>query len=575
MLRHDDLSHHPNVMVSSTYTDLVDHREAVIDALLRLGFFPVGMEFDSAKAGKDIIDSSFDMVDRALAYVGIISHRYGGVPQDPGRNPSDLSITELEYRRALDRGIPVYMFLMSDGHLVRRDGVETVEAYQAKLQALKNDARQRSITAEFSSMEELKALVLQSMAECRLEAAPKSPSPETNGNKETDEDETASRQAPALLALPRFIPGHEFIGRRSELGMLDEWAKGEQPVMLVEAIGGEGKSMLAWQWLEQHADAVLPDLAGTIWYSFYEGEADMAFFAAQALAYTTGRPLSEFRGRANAALAPLLIKELRRRRFLIVLDGLERLLVAYNRLDASQARDDQVSSTRDDRSCIKPQDTDLLRQLANSTPSKILLTSRLVPTAFTNRTGQMLPSVHHYQLTGLHPSDAFVMMRKLGIRGDGETICRYLDDNFGNHSLLLGVVAGLVRDYPRDPGNFNRWVEDPQAGAGLALSQLDLSQRRVHILGVALGGLERGSRQLLSRLAALSGAVPFETLDALNPFLPEPPGGSEESEIAAFESSEEFRQALPRLVSTIQDLERRGLLQWDRQRNSYDLHPVV
>ena len=68
---------HPNVMISSAYSDLAVHRDAAVDALLRLGFFPIGMEFDSAKAGKDVIDSSFEMVDKARAYVGIVSHRYG------------------------------------------------------------------------------------------------------------------------------------------------------------------------------------------------------------------------------------------------------------------------------------------------------------------------------------------------------------------------------------------------------------------------------------------------------------------------------------------------------------------
>jgi hypothetical protein len=129
-------SDHPNVMVSSTYSDLTAHREEAINALLRLGFFPVGMEFDAAKAGKDIIDSSMDMVDKAAAYAGILSHRYGGVPEDVTRNPDRLSITELEYRRALERGIPVYMFLMSDKHPVFVDGVEKVEASAAKLEAL-------------------------------------------------------------------------------------------------------------------------------------------------------------------------------------------------------------------------------------------------------------------------------------------------------------------------------------------------------------------------------------------------------------------------------------------------------
>lgn len=151
---------HQGVMISSTYSDLVEHRKAVIDALVRLGFFPIGMEFDSAKSGKDIIDSSLEMVTKARAYVGIVSHRYGGVPEDADRNPHKLSITELEYREALNRGIPVYMFLMSDEHPVKLVGFEMVDAYRKKLQALKDDARSRSICAEFSSVEELKSLVL-------------------------------------------------------------------------------------------------------------------------------------------------------------------------------------------------------------------------------------------------------------------------------------------------------------------------------------------------------------------------------------------------------------------------------
>jgi len=111
-------SEHPNVMVSSTWSDLAEHRKEAIDALHRLGFFAIGMEF-----------------------------------------------TELEYRRAVERGIPVYMFLMSDKHPVFVDGVEKVEAYAANLRALKQDARKRSICAEFSSVLELKTHILQS---CRL-----------------------------------------------------------------------------------------------------------------------------------------------------------------------------------------------------------------------------------------------------------------------------------------------------------------------------------------------------------------------------------------------------------------------
>jgi tetratricopeptide (TPR) repeat protein len=622
MTKRNNKSDHPDVMVSSTYSDLIEHREAVVEALVRLGFFPVGMEFDSAKAGKDIIASSLEMVRKADAYIGLLSHRYGGVPKDTARNPAELSITELEYREALDRGIPVFMFLMSKDHLVKPQDVESDEAYRTKLQRLKDDARSRSICAEFSSVDELVARVLQSMAELKAQLA--------QAEGEPAHDQPRSRQAaeipslPQLLAIPSFISGHEFVGRRMELAWLDRWATSDEALLIVEAIGGAGKSTLAWQWLTGRSRAIRPDLAGALWYSFYEGGADTAAFAAYALAYITGQPLKEFRARKTAELTATLVAALRARPFLLVLDGLERVLVAYHRLDASQARDDQVDSERRDRACTKLADDDLLRQLVAVGPSKILITSRLMPTALTNRTGQLLPGARHRSLGGLHPDDALALMRSTGVHGDEAAIRRYLRENFDNHPLLVGIVAGLVNEYFREPGNFDRWVDDPQGGAALHLSKLDLSQRRTHILAAALSGLEPGARQLLSRIAALGEAVSFETVAALNPFLPSPPEAPKNDElynlylvglqsrlkqessvkrrretakeigplqariealeaqrlayrraVEEYNASDEVRQALPKLIAGLKDLEQRGLLQWDRKKNSYDLHPVV
>jgi hypothetical protein len=626
MVKPNNLYGHPDVMISSTYSDLREHREAVDDALHRLGFFSIGMEYDSAKAGKDVIASSLEMVTKAQAYVGILSHRYGGVPKDVKRNPQKLSITELEYREALKRGIPVYMFLMSDEYPVPPKDIETAKVYRKKLEALKDDARSHSICAVFSSVAELKSLVLQSMIEFKEQLAQSLREAESAQDQPRGKAELELASPPNLLALPDFISGHEFVGRRAELAWLDEWATSGESLMVIEAIGGAGKSTLAWQWLKEQVSTVRPDLAGVMWYSFYEGGADMSAFAAYALTYMTGRPLKEFYGRKTADLARLLIAVLHERPFLLVLDGLERVLVAYNRLDASQARDDQVASDRSDRACIKPADSDLLRQLVASNPSKILITSRLMPTALTNRTGLPLPGAWHHYLGGLHSDDALTMMRRIGVHGNQSTIQRYLKENFDNHPLLVGIVAGLVNDYIREPGNFDRWADDPQGGAALNLAKLDLSQRRTHILAAALNGLEPGARQLLSRIAALGDAVPFETVAALNPFLPPPPKLNEEidAEYEAYrlehleslrerasgeeerntivreiseaharieqaeaeraahvQAMEEYRgleeglQALPKLVSSLQDLEQRGLLQWDRKKNSYDLHPVV
>lgn len=624
MFKPSDFSDHPNVMVSSTYTDLTSHREAVCDALLRLGLFPVGMEYDSAKAGKDVIASSMDMMAEAHAYIGIIGHRYGGVPHDARRNPDGISITELEYREALKCGIPAFMFLMSDDHPVKWQDVEPIEAYQAKLWALKADARSRSICPTFSSVEELTFRVLQAMAEFKAQLAREAEPARKKLQNKRDRVEPAP---PDLLAIPNFISGHKFVGRREELGWLDDWSTSSDPLIVIEAIGGAGKSTLAWQWLNEQATIARSDFAGRLWYSFYEGGADMAAFAAHAFTYVTEQPLAKFRGRKTAELAVLLIAALRARPFLLVLDGLERVLVAYHRLDASQARDDEVATGKDDRACIKPSDGDLLRQLVAASPSKILITSRLLPTALLNKSGELLPGARHCYLGGLHPDDALKMIRSVGVKGDAQAIQNYLKENFDNHPQIVGVVAGLVKDYVREPGNFDRWAEDPQAGAALHLSTLNLIQRQTHILAAALNGLDPGVRQVLSRIAALGSAVHFDTVEALNPFMPSPPElpsgldatiaylttrlkylqdrseslpanmrgeltsdinklqvtiAEEEAKQAAhvkaleeYHNSEEVRQALPRLISALRELEKRGLLQWDRQKNTYDLHPVV
>jgi hypothetical protein len=58
-------------------------------------------------------------------------------------------------------------------------------------------------------------------------------------------------------------------------------------VLLFDAIGASGKSMLTWEWTTGHATKVRGDWAGRFWYSFYERGAVMAAFC-RALAYVTG-----------------------------------------------------------------------------------------------------------------------------------------------------------------------------------------------------------------------------------------------------------------------------------------------
>ena len=87
------------VMVSSTFTDLEEHRAALIKALNKHKLHPNVMEYDDAKVRDDVIESSLQMVRDSAAYILLIGAKYGQTPEDPDRNPNNLSITELSLMR--------------------------------------------------------------------------------------------------------------------------------------------------------------------------------------------------------------------------------------------------------------------------------------------------------------------------------------------------------------------------------------------------------------------------------------------------------------------------------------------
>src|SRR6185369_3071407 len=376
----------------------------------------------------------------------------------------------------------------------------------------------------------------------------------------------------AFYAVPDYIGRHNFVGRKTQLRLLSDWAKPSDPtsVLLFEAIGGNGKSMLTWEWTTKHATVVRSDWAGRFWYSFYEKGAVMRGFCQHALAYMTQQPLEAFEKETTADMRVALLAQLQQRPWLLILDGLERVLVAYHRIDAAEVPEEEVNRPtdkildRDPCDAIRDEDTDLLRALAGAAPSKILISSRLIPRVLLNPAGIPLPGVKPLVLPGLDDADAEELLRSCGIRGTSADIRYYLTTYCGNHPLVIGVLAGLINTPGPHRGNFDAWASDPAYGAKLNLASLDLIQSRNHILRSAMDALESGSRQLLSTLALLSNAVDYETVAAFNPHLPPEPSTPTDHEAAT-----------RKLTETIQDLEHRGLLQYDRNTDRYDLHPVV
>jgi Domain of unknown function (DUF4062) len=150
-------------MISSTARDLPEHRKEVLDACLRMGMFPMMMEHLPA-SDTEAIMASLRLVGDADIYIGVFAHRYGYVPQE--NNPQQLSITEMEYNRAVERGIPRLVFLMDKAHPITADAVERGEG-ASKLVNLKKRIETESVVNYFKSPADLRAHVINSLVQYR------------------------------------------------------------------------------------------------------------------------------------------------------------------------------------------------------------------------------------------------------------------------------------------------------------------------------------------------------------------------------------------------------------------------
>jgi Domain of unknown function (DUF4062) len=124
------------VFVSSTYTDLIEERRELIQALLEMECLPAGMELFPAAN-----ESQWDLIKRAIDdsdyYVVVVGGRYGSM------GPDGVSYTEAEYDYAVSTGMPVLGFIYADPDSLPRnrseldpDGYKRLTAFREKVKLL-------------------------------------------------------------------------------------------------------------------------------------------------------------------------------------------------------------------------------------------------------------------------------------------------------------------------------------------------------------------------------------------------------------------------------------------------------
>jgi 3',5'-cyclic AMP phosphodiesterase CpdA len=363
---------------------------------------------------------------------------------------------------------------------------------------------------------------------------------------------------------PHLLQKH-FTGRIHYREMLTKWfTVGEEPVFVITALSGTGKSALTWIWLQHDLLGIqikdfLSDSSeiekplsveesahpeGVIWWSFYEKNARFATF----LEKVTDK-LSEWTN--DYSLAPSqhdklekLIKLLYEHRFLLILDGFERELQAYSDL-STYHEDPQLDETKSSfRTCVDLHASDFLRQILNpDLRSRVLLTTQFLPKELEGLDRLPITYCKQETLKDLDPSEAinfFKLQGIIGIPSQIEEVC----SSYGYHSLTLRLLSGLILHDPACPGNIS--------AASDYNPIKDLVYRKHHILSLAYESPHPNVSELLSRIAAFRSPIDYKKLRL----------------VSNLKKEEELKEAIIELIE-------RGLLLFNRDNGLYDLHPII
>jgi tetratricopeptide (TPR) repeat protein len=331
-----------------------------------------------------------------------------------------------------------------------------------------------------------------------------------------------------------------FTGRLKEREMLTEWLEEDpNPVLAVIAFGGMGKSALSWYWL--HEDLLMQGKVfnGVIWWSFYDRESSFDSFLNHSISYVYKNEVDPKGIRSTRDKMDKLFEGLRDRNFLIVLDGLERILRAYAGLGSPyQSNTVKEDERQEFRTCIDPNAGIFLQMLSAGYPkTKTLITSRLFPKELDGLAG-----CRRIDLKRMDKEDAvdfFNAQGVIGTRAEIEACC----EPYGYHPLFLRLLSGMITEDPENPGEIDQAKH---------CKIKDAASKEHFVLKTAYEALSPEKQVFISKLAAFRTPMEYNAIVIFNTF-----GDKKE------------------LNAVLKELVNRGILFFDKDKIKYDLHPIV
>ncbi|MDQ1352279.1 MAG: hypothetical protein QG657_2585 [Acidobacteriota bacterium] len=318
------------------------------------------------------------------------------------------------------------------------------------------------------------------------------------------------------------------------MAMLSNWFFNEkQPMLVLEAIGGMGKSALSWAWLHQEIIEKAVKVEGVFWWSFYDEPFES--FLTHLYCYVTGEEKPQAIDQGN------LLAALNQRRFLLVLDGIERALRGYAGMEAMYIQEKkfegntQVETEWDkrQREPVHPLSGRFLQALCAGN-TKTLMTTRLTSVSVEGVRG-----VKHVFLTGLSAEDTVNFFRSEGINGtraEMEQAGRVYDF----HPLMLKLLASAIK---------RSRAKDIKEAFSLNI----IDQKEPHkILERSVQLLSEEERQVVTRVAVFRAVFTFDAAKAL---------------------AEEVEEK--QLWEVLRELRSLGFVFYNESRDCFDFHPIL
>jgi len=150
------------VFVSSTFTDLIEERQAAVSAILKAGHIPAGMELFTA-ADRSQMDIIKNWIDESDVYMLILGGRYGSIEPTTGK-----SYTELEYDYAVEQGKALFAVVIKEEALekkVKEYGTDFLERDEPKSLSEFKKKVLSNISSFFEDVKDIRLCVHESLSD--------------------------------------------------------------------------------------------------------------------------------------------------------------------------------------------------------------------------------------------------------------------------------------------------------------------------------------------------------------------------------------------------------------------------